>query len=82
MNPNELHTSVDDLERSLLVLNAKYISLWSFSPKNREDADRWLSQLSEVGQEINATMCRLHELTQDERYKVEPLTKIKKTPNQ
>jgi len=76
MNPNELHMFVDDLERSLLVLNAKYISLWSFSPNNPEDADRWLSQLSEVGQEINATMRRLHELTQDERYKVEPLTKI------
>ena len=74
--------SVDDLERSLLVLNAKYISLWSFSPKHPKDADRWLSQLSEVGQEINATMRRLYELTQDERYKVEPLTKIKKTPNQ
>ena len=79
MNPNELHASVDDLERTLLVLNAKYISLWSFSPKDRGDADRWLSQLTEAGQDIIATMRRLYELTQDERYKVEPLTKIENT---
>ena len=79
MNPNELHASVDDLERTLLVLNAKYISLWSFSPKDRKDADRWLSQLTEVGQDIIATMRRLYELTQDERYKIEPLTKIENT---
>lgn len=66
----DLFTSVEELERRLLVLTAKHTSLWSIKPEGQPEIMMWQVQLAEISREIITTMRRLHELTGDDQYKV------------
>ena len=66
----DLFTSVDDLERRLLVLTAKHACLWSLQPSHPADKLIWSTQIAETGREIVNTMKKLRELTGDDQYLV------------